>query len=331
MIMDEATAALDGRQAARFFEILQARKAEGASTIMISHRLDEVFAVCDRITVMRNGKTVAALETAQTNRDEVVHHMVGDVPAPPPRTAGRASEVTLKVSGATNARLRGVSFEAHRGEILGLAGLQGQGQSALLQGLFGAMPFSSGSVAHGGKQLSLRAPGQAVHQGFAYISGDRGRDASFGGRSIFENLVAATTVREKKLLVNHRSLRPRMAEAAAGLRTKYAGLDAAIGTLSGGNQQKIFIARWLATSPDVLLLDDPTKGIDLGAKADLFALMRAQADAGATILFYSSEDAEILDYADRVLVFNGGEISAELRGDDINAVNLARAAFGDAA
>ncbi|ARO15947.1 ribose transport system ATP-binding protein (plasmid) [Ketogulonicigenium robustum] len=330
MIMDEATAALDGRQAARFFQILQDRKAQGVSTIMISHRLDEVFAVCDHITVMRNGKTVAATATADTTRDEVVHHMVGEVAAPPPRAPRSYDTVTLTVTNGTNARLRGVNFSAHRGEILGLAGLQGQGQSALLQGLFGALPFTAGSIEHKGKTLPVRTPAHAVHAGFAYISGDRGRDAAFAGRSIFENLVAATTVRERKTLISPRQLRPRMAEAAASLRTKYAGPDAAIGTLSGGNQQKIFIARWLATSPDVLLLDDPTKGIDLGAKADLFALMRAQADAGATILFYSSEDAEILDYADRVLVFNGGQISAELTGGDINAVNLARAAFGDA-
>lgn len=332
-IMDEATAALDGRQAQRFFDILRARKAEGVSTIMISHRLDEVFAVCDRITVMRNGATIVSLETAETTREAVVRHMVGEVGAVATRRkpADAAEVPALKVSGAANARLAEASFSARKGEILGLAGLQGQGQSALLQGLFGALPFTAGSVTFEGRALDLRRPGHAVREGFAYVSGDRGRDAAFGGRSIFENLVAALNRREGRILINPGELRPRVTEAAAGLRAKYASLDAPIGTLSGGNQQKIFIARWLATRPSVLLLDDPTKGIDLGAKADLFALMRAQADAGASILFYSSEDAEILDYADRVLVFNGGRISAELTGEAITAFNLTRAAFGDAA
>ena len=172
---------------------------------------------------------------------------------------------------------------------------------------------------------------QAVHNGFAYVSGDRGRDASLQGRSIFENLVAALMVREKMRLVRPATLKPRVQKVADDMKTKFAGLDMPIGTLSGGNQQKIFISRWLATAPKLLLLDDPTKGIDLGAKADLFALMRQQADAGATILLYSSEDAEILEYADRILVFNGGRISAELTGADMTSVNMTRAAYGDAA
>ncbi|WMT86623.1 sugar ABC transporter ATP-binding protein [Pelagibacterium sp. 26DY04] len=333
MIMDEATAALDGRQSERFFDILRQKKAQGVSTIMISHRLDEVFAVCDRITVMRNGATITSVDTAATTREEVVHNMVGDVTAPArrDRSAEPAGEVTLEVRNLRNFRVSNVSLKAHRGEILGLAGLQGQGQSALLQGLFGARPFTEGELRFEGRALSIKRPGQAVREGFAYVSGDRARDAALGGRSIFENLVSALTVRERLKIVNPGTLKPRVEEVSKGLKTKFSHLDAPIGTLSGGNQQKIFISRWLATKPKLLLLDDPTKGIDLGAKSDLFALMRQLADGGATILFYSSEDSEILDYADRVIVFNGGEISAELMGDAINPVNLARAAFGEAA
>ena len=332
MIMDEATAALDGRQSERFFDILRQKKTQGISTIMISHRLDEVFAVCDRITVMRNGATITAVDTASTTREEIVHHMIGDVAAPAQRERGAAAgEVTLEIRNASNFRVSNVSLKAHRGEILGLAGLQGQGQSALLQGLFGARPFTSGELTFETRQLSIRRPGQAVREGFAYVSGDRARDAALGGRSIFENLVSALTVRERLKIVNPGVLKPRVEEVSKGLKTKFSHLDAPIGTLSGGNQQKIFISRWLATKPKLLLLDDPTKGIDLGAKSDLFALMRQLADEGATMLFYSSEDSEILDYADRVIVFNGGEISAELVGEAINPVNLARAAFGEAA
>src|SRR5690606_3531782 len=172
--------------------------------IMISHRLDEVFAVCDRITVMRNGATITAADIADTTREEVVHNMVGDVAAPVRgnRADTGSAQVTLEARNRTNFRVSGVSFKAHRGEILGLAGLQGQGQSALLQGLFGARPFTSGELAFEGNSLSIKRPGQAVRQGFAYVSGDRARDAALGGRSIFENLVSALTVRERLEIVN---------------------------------------------------------------------------------------------------------------------------------
>ncbi|MDE1157133.1 MAG: sugar ABC transporter ATP-binding protein [Neorhizobium sp.] len=332
MIMDEATAALDGRQSQRFFEILKAKKAEGVSTIMISHRLDEVFAVCDRITVMRNGVTITEMDTASTTRETVVHDMVGDVRAAAEKVdfiAGRAPSLT--VENAFSASIRGVSLVAYPGEILGLAGLQGQGQSALLKGLFGSDPFTAGSIGFANGAVQIRRPSDAVMNGFAYVSGDRGRDSAFQGRSIFENIVAALMVQKRLKIIWPSQLKPQVNKVAEDLKTKFAGLDMPIGTLSGGNQQKIFIARWLATAPKLLLLDDPTKGIDLGAKADLFALMRQQADAGATIIFYSSEDSEIIDYADRVLVFNGGRISAELKGTDMTSVNITRAAYGDAA
>lgn len=331
LILDEATAALDARQAARLFEILREMRGRGISTLMISHRLDEVFAVADRMSVMRNGALVAVHDTSATTRAQIVAEMVGEVAQMAPRQRTSLGVASLAVTGARNARVRDVSFTAHMGEIVGLAGLQGQGQSALLQGIFGAMPFEAGQVTLYDRALHLRAPAAGVAAGMAYISGDRGRDAGFGGRSIFENLGAALLRRGGRFTLSPRQLKPVLAEAAASLGTKYGQIEDAIGTLSGGNQQKVFIARWLVTKPQVLLLDDPTKGIDLQAKADLFALMRGLADEGATILFYSSDDSEILDNADRVLVFNGGRITASLSGAEMNPHALARAAFGEVA
>ncbi|CAH1662840.1 sugar ABC transporter ATP-binding protein [Chelatococcus asaccharovorans] len=334
IILDEATAALDGRQSARLFEILRARKAEGVSTLMISHRLDEVFAVSDRITVMRGGATVAELVTARTNRDQVVRHMVGDArihPVTSQRMPPAVAEPRLTAQGVRNARVHDVSLSLRPGEIVGLGGLQGQGQSALLQGLFGALPFTAGRVTIAGEPVALTRTADAIRRGLAYVSGDRGRDAALTGRSIFENLVAALLVREKRRLVRPSELDPLATRHADSLNTQYAGLDAAIGTLSGGNQQKIFIARWLATGPRVLLLDDPTKGIDLAAKGDLLAIMRKLADEGASILIYSSEDAELIEWCDRVLVFNSGRIVTELAGPTLDHFHLARAAYGEAA
>lgn len=330
IIFDEATAALDRRQVELFFGVLRELKAQGVSTIFISHRMDEVFAVCDRITVMRNGATVASFATAQTDRDTVIRAMVESVALLERRVHARPAgeRPRLVAQGLSGKRLQHVSFSVAPGEILGLGGLQGQGQSALLQGLFGAAPFSTGQVTLDGASVSLRSTAQAIRAGFGYVSGDRGRDAAFGGRSIFENIAAASLVREGRKLVWPRQLKPRFEAAAAALNTKYDGMEAPIGSLSGGNQQKIFIARWLETRPKVLLLDDPAKGIDLAAKADFFALVRQLAEQGTAILFYASEDAELLALSDRILVFNGGQIAGELTGERLTALHLTDAAYG---
>lgn len=333
IIFDESTAALDRRQVEVFFDILKVLKADGVSSIFISHRMDEIFAICDRITVMRNGATVATLTTAVTNRETVVHAMVGELSVPErfAKATAVASEPRLVVSNLHSRRLDDVSFSVRPGEIVGLGGLQGQGQSAVLRGLFGADPVSSGKVVLDGKSLTLRKPADAIRSGLAYVSGDRGRDAAFHGRSIFENIAAASLVKERRRLVWPSQLRQRFTDAAAALNTKYDGLDAPIGSLSGGNQQKIFISRWLATNSQVLLFDDPTKGIDLAAKADFFALARGLAEQGASIIFYASEDNELLSLCDRILVFNSGTISAELTGDTLTAFHLTNAAYGKAA
>lgn len=332
VIMDEATAALDGQQVEVFFDLLRAKRAEGVSTIFISHRLDEVFAICDRVTVMRNGETVAEAAVSETTQDEVVRMMVGDVRRAERRTEAKTigAEPVFRVDALSGGRLKNVSLSVAPGEIVGLGGLQGQGQSTLLRTLFGALPATAGTLHLEGKQVRVRTPSDAVKHRIAYVSGDRGADAALPGRSIFENLAAAVLVSERRKLVRATSLKPRLAEVAATFKTKYARLTDPIGTLSGGNQQKIFIARWLATNPRVILLDDPTKGIDLGAKADLFMLIRKLAENGVAVLLYSSEESELLDNCDRVAVFNDGQVVTELSGPKMDSFHLTRAAYGDA-
>lgn len=333
IIFDESTAALDRRQVDVFFDILRQLKADGVSSIFISHRMDEIFAICDRITVMRNGATVASFTTAATTRDAVVHAMVGEVsilervqrnitPNPTPR---------LVAEGLASRRLDNVSFTVQPGEILGLGGLQGQGQSAVLRGLFGADPLTGGRVLIDGRPAGVKKPADGIRAGLAYVSGDRGRDAAYHGRSIFENIVSASLVKERRAFIWPANMKQRFTEAAAQLNTKYSGLEAPIGSLSGGNQQKIFIARWLATDAPVLLLDDPTKGIDHAAKADFFQLVRGLADKGVGIVFYASEDNELLSLCDRIVVFNSGRVSAELSGETLTAFHLTNASYGTAA
>lgn len=331
MIFDEATAALDRDQTAVFFDLLRHWKSDGRSIVFITHRMDEIFTIADRISVMRDGVTVATLDTAETERDAVVALMVGDTGAK--TIASRAPETTpdtasgLAVDGLAAPGLDGVGFTARHGEILGLGGLQGQGQSVLLRTLFGAVPVRTGTIALDGIALIHRAPAAAMSHGFAYISGDRRRDGVFDVRSIFENAVAAGLTTERQPFVSRRRWIGQIRPMIDRLKLRFESFGQPVGELSGGNQQKVVIARWMSISPKVLLLDDPTKGIDLGAKADLYAELARLAAEGTIILLYSSEDAELLAIADRILVFNSGRIVRILAGDEKTSRALTGAAF----
>ncbi|MGL4961630.1 MAG: sugar ABC transporter ATP-binding protein [Inquilinus sp.] len=330
LIFDEATSSLDARQVAVFFDIVRRLKEEGRGIIFISHRMDEIFAIGDRVTVMRNGATVATLAIAGTSRDEILRHMVGaaltadfERPGRPPATG----EPILSVRALSNDRLSGVSLELRRGEILGLGGLHGQGQSALLRALFGADLALSGTIEIGGKRAVPRRPADAIRRGIAYVSGDRGRHGVFPVRPIFENLVLASAARTRSPWVDRAGFIARVGPVLRRLKLKFPGFGAPVATLSGGNQQKVVIGRWLAAGPGILLLDDPTKGIDVETKHDLYRIMADLCAEGVGIILYSSEDEELLGNADRVLVFNGGRIVTELAGDRLTEFELYRAAY----
>ena len=332
LILDEPTSALDRAQVERFFEILRDLKAQGRAMIFISHRMDEIFAIGDRVTVLRDGETVGTARISETTPQEVVRLMVGaqsavETVAAPVAAAASSSHAALSASGLAGPGFSAVDFSVSRGEILGFGGLHGQGQSALLRALFGASAISAGSLQLGSASYHPRSPRDAIKSGVAYVSGDRGRDGVIQGRSILENVTPIHFLRAGLQLARPGALRDKAQPAVAALNTKFAGFSHPIGSLSGGNQQKIVIARWLIDRPDVLLLDDPTKGIDLSAKADLFALVRRLAAEGLAIILYSSEDAELLANSDRILVFNGGRITRELTGSDRTRFNLYEAAY----
>lgn len=331
LIFDEATSALDRAQVERFFEILRDLKAEGRSIIFISHRMDEIFAIGDRATVIRDGEIVGSRQIGETTPAEIISMMVGAqeekaaaADATPARPAGAP---VLSVRGLTGPGFSDVGFKVRAGEILGFGGLHGQGQSAVLRALFGANPPTSGGVELGGRPLNPKNPRETIRQGVAYVSGDRSRDGVVSGRPILENVMPIHYLRERMVLANPSALAAKALPALQALRTKFAGLGHPISSLSGGNQQKVVIARWLIDRPAVLLLDDPTKGIDLSAKADLFSLIRKLAQEGIGIVLYASEDAELLDNADRILVFNGGAIRRELTGAARTRFNLYQAAY----
>lgn len=333
LIFDEPTSALDRAQVDRFFEILRRLKGEGRAIVFISHRMDEIFAIGDRVTVLRDGRTVGTARIAGTTPQAVVRMMVGEeaslaAPARPESEASAmAGPVALALRGLSGKGFSDVSLELRRGEILGLGGLHGQGQSSVLRALFGAAPPETGEVALDGRPFAPASPRAAIRAGIAYVSGDRGRDGVIQGRTILENVTPIHFLRNGLKLANPAALRARATPAVEALKTRFAGFSHPIGSLSGGNQQKIVIARWLIDRPEVLLLDDPTKGIDLSAKADLFALVRRLAGEGMAIVLYSSEDAELLANADRILVFNGGRVTRELTGAERTRFNLYEAAY----
>ncbi|MBP0437258.1 sugar ABC transporter ATP-binding protein [Tianweitania sediminis] len=333
LIFDEPTSALDRAQVDRFFDILRRLKAEGRSIVFISHRMDEIFALGDRVTVIRDGETVATKRIDETDAAEVIRLMVGgesagmETAARAPAANKAAAQTVLSVGNLSGVGFHNVSFDLAAGEILGLGGLHGQGQSAVLRALFGASPPSSGSVSLKGEPLDANSPRATIKRGVAYVSGDRRRDGVIAGRPILENVTPIHALKQRLALAAPSSLRDRAKPALEALRTKFAGFGHPISSLSGGNQQKIVIARWLIDRPDVLLLDDPTKGIDLSAKTDLFQLIRKLAAEGMAIVLYSSEDAELLGNADRILVFNGGGVTRELTGADRTAFNLYQAAY----
>lgn len=334
LIFDEPTSALDSAQVERFFDILRGLKAQGRAMVFISHRMDEIFSIGDRVTVIRDGETVATSRIADTDQEDVISQMVGE-PAAHIATAAPAASAAdivpgtpvLSVRGLTGPGYSHVSFEVRRGEIVGFGGLHGQGQSSVLRAIFGAHPVAAGEVMLKGERLDARSPRAAIRRGAAYVSGDRGRDGIVQGRPIIENLTPIHYLRQRLVFARPAALREKARPAVEALRTRFAGYSHPIGSLSGGNQQKIVIARWLIDRPDVLLLDDPTKGVDLSAKNDLFALIRKLAADGLGIVLYSSEDAELLANADRILVFNGGQVTRELAGGERTRFNLYRAAY----
>ena len=336
LIFDEPTSALDRAQVECFMAVLRELKANGKSIIFISHRMNEIFEIGDRVTIIRDGETVSTSALADTTMEAILRTMTGEgatgPSAPAPATAAATETpqrptIKLKVSNLVAPGVNDVSFELAAGEILGFGGLHGQGQSAVLRALFGASKSRSGDIQVGTTKVKGNSPRASIREGLAYVSGDRARDGVIDGRSILENTVPIYALKNRLFIASPRSLGDKAKEALKKLQTKYQTLFHAINSLSGGNQQKVVVSRWLMAPPEVMLLDDPTKGIDIASKTELFRVLRELAAEGMAILLYSSEDAELLENSDRVLVFNNGRTVRELKGDERTRYHLYHAAY----
>jgi ribose transport system ATP-binding protein len=328
VILDEATASLDSQQVNRLFELVNTWKQQGMAIVFVSHRMEEIFRVADRATVLRSGQTVGSARIQDVKPRELVEMMVEGAELPDHTTSKLPADapVRLQVRNMRSEVLKGISFDLHDGELLGIGGLQGQGQSDLLMALYGAESFE-GEVTLSGQPVHFHHPREAMHQEVALVPGDRAGEGLLLIRSILENLQLPSWQRYGTPIQLGRA-RDDGRAIAQDLSLVMSSLDAPVSTLSGGNAQKVVIGKWLLRKPKLLLLDDPTKGVDVGAKGEFYALLHQLQEAGTAILFYSSDDEELLGLCDRVMVLQDGELRAELAGEALNQTNLVAASMG---
>lgn len=332
IIMDEPTSSLTEKETRKLFQIIKELKAKGITIIFISHKLEEVFEVTDRIVVLRDGRRVGELKTGSATRDSLVSLMVGreihSFFSSRRETAG--TEVLLKVenfSGPPN--VAGVNFELHRGEILGLSGLIGAGRTELALLMFGAAQKTSGKLFLRGKEIHVRSPWQAIGHGIAYLSEDRKTKSLILPMMVRENITMSIHAAIAGFLgiLNRKKEREIADSFVRLLEIKTSGLDQVVNNLSGGNQQKVVIAKWLATKPAILILDEPTRGIDVHAKAEIHKLITDLADKGTSIILISSELPEVVALSDRVLVMHEGKVRRVLDKAEISQENIMGAVF----
>ena len=334
IVMDEPTAALSGAEVARLFAVARALRAHGAAVLFISHRLDEVFALCQRVTVMRDGRQVFTGPLDGLTRDDLVRRMVGrELAAMYPKQAAGRGEVALSVRRLTREGVfADVSFDVRHGEIVGLAGLVGAGRSEVARAVFGIDRRDAGEVVVEGRRLPAASPTAAMAAGMGYVPEDRREQGLVMDLSIARNASLASLGRLRRgLLIRAADERRLAADWAARLRLRYARFSDPVAALSGGNQQKVVLAKWLARHPSVLIVDEPTRGIDVATKAEVHRLLSDLAGDGVAVLMISSELPEILGMADRGLVMHEGRLTAELSREEATEERVMFAATGDAA
>jgi rhamnose transport system ATP-binding protein len=318
VVMDEPTASLTQQEQRLLFKVVRELRASGVGVIYISHRLDEIFALADRVTVLRDGESVGVSRVDQINEAELIRRMVGREIShlyPPPE--GEPGEIVLSLSnvGCSGSCVHNVTLDVRAGEIVGLAGLVGAGRTELARVLFGITPADAGEIRLSGRPIAIRSPREAVSQGIAYVPEDRRRHGIILEMPIAANITMAV----------HRRLFPggwlrfgaerRLAlDYIRRLAVRASGPDAPGGSLSGGNQQKVALARWLATRPKLLILDEPTQGVDVGAKSEIHKIIRQLAKEGLAVLMISSDLPEVLGMSDRIAVMRGGSILDVLPG-----------------
>ena len=333
IVMDEPTSSLTEREVETLFEQMRRLRERGVAIIFISHRLEEVLQIADRVTVLRDGQLVGTRAVSELRAEDIVRMMVGrevgtiyERRASPPAL----EKVVLEVRNLTRGkRVHEVSFKLHAGEVLGVAGLVGAGRTELAETIFGAHPATHGEMILDGEKVRIRRPQQAIQHGIGFVPEDRKRQGLFLRMSVAANVVMAVLSRlTRPILIHWGKVRQITARSIEQLNIRTPSQEQRVQNLSGGNQQKVVIAKWLTLNPKVLILDEPTRGIDVGAKAEIYRLMSQLAERGVGILMISSELPEVMGVSDRILVMHEGRVTGEFDGRSATEDALMNAATG---
>jgi rhamnose transport system ATP-binding protein len=334
IVMDEPTAALTSVEVDRLFDVVRTLRSTGAAVLFISHRLEEVFAICQQVTIMRDGAFIRTGPIEQESIDTIIRSMVGrDLDTLFPKTETAPGDVVLEVDGLTRAGVfADISFSVRKGEIVALAGLVGAGRSEVARAIFGIDPRDAGSVRMNGADLRPGAPRAAMAAGIGFVPEDRRQQGLVMELSIDHNVALASLVRLSRFgLIRRSSERDLALSWAKKLQLKFGRLANPVSTLSGGNQQKVVLGKWLARNPELLIIDEPTRGIDVGTKAEVHRLLDQLVAEGVAVLMISSELPEVLGMADRVLVLREGRLTGEFSRAEADEDSIMRAATGTAA
>jgi len=331
IVMDEPSATLTDHELRALFDLMRQLKSEGVSIVYISHRLEEVFEVCDRATIMRDGHWVATKDVKDLTREEIIRLMVGrELKDAIPKVAAEQGEVALSVKNLNRAGvLHDISFDVHKGEVLGIAGLVGAGRTETARAIFGADSIDSGTISVLGKQVTINSPQDAIRHGIGLVTEDRKQQGLVLGMAVRENTTLANLGALSTLgFVRQREERAVAEKYRTDLAIKTPSIEQTVQNLSGGNQQKVVLAKWLYTGSKVLIFDEPTRGIDVGAKSEIYKLMNELAAKGAAIIMISSELPEVLGMSDRILVMHEGRITGELSRAEATQESIMHLATG---
>ena len=335
LLLDEVTASLHYDEIETLFGIMRELKAEGISMVYVTHRMNEIFEICDTITIMRSSETVISGQVSEFTLDDIIYYMTGSRPKHAQARESDLShlddrEVVVNVKDiSVYPKVKDISMKAYRGEIVGIGGLEGQGQPEVIRSILGAVKPQSGSIEFMGKTVKFKDPAAGVKAGIGFISGDRNKEAIFDVRTIAENIFAGNSAKESLFAyLSARKVRKFSEDAVKKYNIKIGKLKDPASSLSGGNQQKLVVARWIAMNPNLLLLDDPTKGVDIHSRQEIHEILRECAANGMTVIISASDTEELLNISDRIYVFYEGKVAAELAGETKTAEHLVSAMMG---
>ncbi|AJY77961.1 sugar ABC transporter ATP-binding protein [Paenibacillus beijingensis] len=320
IVMDEPTSSLTGNEVAQLFAIINQLRSRGVSIIYISHKMEEILTISDDVTIMRDGRNVGTWPAAELTTDMIITRMVGrDLNERFPERSNRPGEVLLKAEGLSSPdpkSFQNVSFELRKGEILGVGGLVGAQRTELIEALFGLRALSAGTISLNGRKVKIKSPGDAKRHKIALLTEERRVTGIFPVLSVYDNTIIANLGRYRNRfgLLSESRGRVEASQNIQKFRTKTPSVDTLIRNLSGGNQQKVLLARWLLTDPDILLLDEPTRGIDVGAKFEIYTIIAELAKQGKSVIMISSEMPELLGMSDRIMVMSEGRLTGVLNG-----------------